>query len=413
MSRNNQNQHEDELGFLHDLVDAAKTDAPDEAQYREARGRLLQKMEQDREESFIMNTIKKVTQGRMRWSIASVAAVVIIAVVAGVIPLGSNPNRAYADVVEKLRKAITVSFSAEWTFSENEPTTHVEMAWRAPGIQRVAMELNGAQTIQISDTERNTGIILLPDAKMYVAVNLEAMSSTERDRLEMLKFITKDMRELPDEADEVLAEKEVDGKTLAGFRVGDRSIWIDLDTKSLVSVDTAFGATRMVMRNFQIDSSDLTEADFSTDPPEGYAPVTQNKITLDSSNPGEADLVEFLSTISAMTKSGEFPATPNPLELIGMMKAGLLRDDLPTQTAEEEQATAGAYAQACQKSMIFIMGMKQANDWHYAGKGVKSGDADTPIAWWKPNGSEAYRVLWGDLRFTDLAPGEVPSANKK
>ena len=64
---------------------------------------------------------------------------------------------------------------------------------------------------------------------------------------------------------------------------------------------------------------------------------------------------------------------------------------------EEEQAAGRAFAEASQRTMVFVMGLKPENDWHYAGEGVVLGDAKTPIAWWKPDGADAYRVIRGDL----------------
>ena len=51
--------------------------------------------------------------------------------------------------------------------------------------------------------------------------------------------------------------------------------------------------------------------------------------------------------------------------------------------------------------MFFVVRMKPVNDWHYAGKGIMLGDATKKIAWWKPERSNQYRVIWGDLRITD------------
>ena len=38
-----------------------------------------------------------------------------------------------------------------------------------------------------------------------------------------------------------------------------------------------------------------------------------------------------------------------------------------------------------------------ASDWHYAGKGVTMGEADTAIFWYRPKDSISYRVIYGDM----------------
>lgn len=45
--------------------------------------------------------------------------------------------------------------------------------------------------------------------------------------------------------------------------------------------------------------------------------------------------------------------------------------------------------------------------WKYNGKGAKLGDADTAIFWYKPKGSDTYRVIYGDLTIEDVAPEDL------
>jgi hypothetical protein len=39
---------------------------------------------------------------------------------------------------------------------------------------------------------------------------------------------------------------------------------------------------------------------------------------------------------------------------------------------------------------------------------VKLGDKKTPVCWWKPEGSEKYRILYGDLRVADIDEADLP-----
>ena len=51
----------------------------------------------------------------------------------------------------------------------------------------------------------------------------------------------------------------------------------------------------------------------------------------------------------------------------------------------------------------------RSKDWHYAGDGVKLGDAEKVIFWLKPKGSETYQVLYGDLRVVEgVAKKDLP-----
>ena len=86
-----------------------------------------------------------------------------------------------------------------------------------------------------------------------------------------------------------------------------------------------------------------------------------------------------------------------------MVRTGKLLPDQETskdkQQRESLQLTRG---------LMFVMMMKPESDWHYAGKGVKLGDADTAIFWYKPEGSQMYEVIYGDLSIKKLAEGDLP-----
>jgi len=57
---------------------------------------------------------------------------------------------------------------------------------------------------------------------------------------------------------------------------------------------------------------------------------------------------------------------------------------------------------------IFVQLLKAENDWHYVGKNVKLGDSESPVCWYRPDSSETYRVIFGDLSVKDVAPENLP-----
>jgi hypothetical protein len=67
-------------------------------------------------------------------------------------------------------------------------------------------------------------------------------------------------------------------------------------------------------------------------------------------------------------------------------------------------ALGGAYG------VIFSLS-PEANDWHYAGKGVKLGTRGTPIFWYKPHKtSDTYHVLYADLSVKEVPRDQVPTS---
>jgi hypothetical protein len=60
------------------------------------------------------------------------------------------------------------------------------------------------------------------------------------------------------------------------------------------------------------------------------------------------------------------------------------------------------------RDFMFYKNLEPKNDWHYVGKDVKFGDAESPVCWYRPTDSETYRVIYGDLSIRDVAPENLP-----
>ena len=113
-------------------------------------------------------------------------------------------------------------------------------------------------------------------------------------------------------------------------------------------------------------------------------------------------VVAFLDFMSACRVDDQFPATINPVEILTLQEKGLFRE-FPDADPAEAEAAAQGFARSSQGAVRFVSAMRPENDWHYVGKGVVRDSGDTPIAWWRPEGSGAYRVIWADLEVTDEA----------
>jgi hypothetical protein len=50
----------------------------------------------------------------------------------------------------------------------------------------------------------------------------------------------------------------------------------------------------------------------------------------------------------------------------------------------------------------------RGDDWSYVGAGIKLGDASKPVFWYRPQGAENYRVIYGDLSVKDVAAENLP-----
>ena len=148
----------------------------------------------------------------------------------------------------------------------------------------------------------------------------------------------------------------------------------------------------------------------SLTPPEGYELQT---IKMNLGPATEHDVIEGLRTV-AEVNGGKFPAD---LDLMSVMK-GLgkelksLNENDPAQR-KEGTAKIAQLTTAIGRAWMFINDPRNGEDFHYAGKGVKSGQAGTPILWYQPKDSETYRVIDADLTVRDVAPADLPDVPSK
>lgn len=332
------------------------------------------------------------------------AAVILIASLLILHLLGFNvESTTFAAVVEQLHNARTMTYSVVGPIIENVLPARTEVAFKEPGYMRATMP---GGSIEVIDWVEGKGIRIIPLAKQFI--EMEIVSTSADPSQQQLDIIEK-LRTLPDRADVALGEKEINGRVLQGFRVKEiemfHTIWIDPQTRELVRVEVEFadGASvgvKLVMTDFQFDI-ELPDSLFSLTPPEDYA-RTESK----GEDIAEKDLISGLRMYSGWIKDGFFPPTIEPLELAKvareMEKQGTLIKGQRTEQQRHRDAVAGARLGA------FIVRLSSENDWHYAGENVKFGDTDTAVFWYRPDGSETYRVVYGDLSIKDVTSENLP-----
>ena len=205
---------------------------------------------------------------------------------------------------------------------------------------------------------------------------------------------------------------EIDGIPVIGYRIQNpdsmntdsMNVWADAKTllpfriEILIQMLGEEGAIIMSDFKFNID---LDQSLFSLQVPEGY---THQETQMDMTNLNEEDLIEGLRVWAEMM-GGVFPHTLNTTDTknLKLWKKKLIE----TKLSEAEQLKRVMKVARC---WLFIHSLKADSDWHYAGKDVKLGDADTAIFWYRPEGSETYRVIYGDLSVKDLAPDSLNKA---
>lgn len=335
------------------------------------------------------------------------AAAIIVAVLVSFHYLGGSASNAYADIAERLQKARTLLYTVTTTTPiEGVPDMKMEVAFKEPGYMRMTMP---GGYVSVMDCIQGKALSVIPARKQFVEMDMSNLPDDSGRR--QFDAIEK-LRSLPERADEVLGERQIDGRTVQGYRVTEdgvtNTVWIDPKTRELIEVEMEFdNAPGMsgTMSDFRFDV-ELDDALFSLTPPDGYARL---EIQVDVSEASEEDLIEFLRLWSTWTKDGTFPPTLNPAELakvsMEMAKSGKFSDEQIIQTPEQVNLD---HTMKVTRGMMFMMKLPAESNWRYAGENVKYGDSQTPIFWYKPEGSVTYRIIYGDLSVKDVAPENLP-----
>jgi len=336
----------------------------------------------------------------------AIAAVILIAAtitlyfIAG--PFGAT-GKVYAEVAERLHKARTMIYNVTTSPPvEGMPDMEMIVAFKEPGLMRMTMP---GGYISVMDSVSGKCLSIIPERKQFIEIDMSnPPDDTGRSQLDAIEKL----RTLPERADEELGERTMDGRKLQGFRVTEEgvtnTVWIDTGTRELVEVNAEFAnapGMSATMTGFQFDV-DLDDAQFSLNPPAGYSRIG---LQVDVSEASEQDLIELLKLWSQWTVDSTLPPTLNPAELakasMELVKSGKIRDE---STSEQDRMQ---HTMLMTRAMMFVMKLP-AESWRYAGENAKYGDASTPVFWYRPEGSQNYRVIYGDLSVKDVAQDDLP-----
>jgi hypothetical protein len=330
----------------------------------------------------------------MRSSVTRIAVAAAVLVVAA---LGVNymmgPSVTFADVVKPILNARTLIFDMIVGDEETGPVIHDIIV-----DQRIRRVISTQQhLVNIIDTESAKMCSLHTEGKIAVYSDIQgSLQEGTRDLVAFLREIITDVQDNPGFKAKELGEKEIDGQKVVGFSANGFTIWADAETALPVRIEVQ-STLSAVFKNFQFDVP-VEESLVSMDVPDGY---TEQKKVFDMTTSTEQDLVECLRIWAELLLDGNFP------EAIGMEE---IMNQLPQIEAKLGESVASAEegtqkGMTLGKGMLFVMGLK---DHHYAGNGVKVGEADKAIFWYQPEGADTYRVIYGDLSVKDVTPENLP-----
>ncbi len=334
----------------------------------------------------------------------AVAAAVIVVAVLGVHYI-SAPSVTFADVVKPLLNARTlildviVNMDGPAVDEDTDPVIHDIIV--GSRVRRVISTQE--HIVNIFDTDSAKLLTLHTEGKVAVYSDIQGLvQEVTRNYVVFLLDIITDVQNNPDFEAEKIGEKEIDGQKVVGFLARDLTIWADAETALPVRIEGHSPRLSVIYKNFQFNVPvEELEPLVSMNVPDGYKLMESKGEEFDMGTPTEQDLVECLRVWAEVLLDGNFP------ESIGMTELTKL---LPQVEAKLAQSIASAEegtqkGMALGKGMLFIMGLK---DQHYAGSGVKVGEADKAVFWYLPDGADTYRVIYGDLSVKDVAPDNLP-----
>jgi outer membrane lipoprotein-sorting protein len=331
--------------------------------------------------------------------LSAAAAVIIIAGIIGVQFLtGTN---AYAQVAEGLRKARTVVFTLITQDNQgNGETIKTDIAYKEPGHLRTTT-VDGY--VCIVDFTSGKMISIVPQG----GYTLGEIDNTKKTSTGGYLASIEAMKNLPAKADEHLDPKEIDGIVCSGYRVnlGDltMTVWIDAKSGELVQMEQKYAIApgmNKIIKNVKFDEV-LDDSLFSLAPPAGFKSLGV-ELKSDGSGETEETFIAWLRWWSNVTVDGTFPPRVAGSEMAKIVM------DMGQQGKFKEHAWEHIDGQSMFRALLFVARLPADSNWRYAGNGVKLNTPDTPIFWYRPAGSEKYRVIYADLTVREVTEDQLP-----
>ncbi len=328
------------------------------------------------------------------------AAAVIVVLIIGISRLGDSSGVAWAEVSQHILNAKTAVLDIIIGDEEaGGPVIHDQI--KGSRIRRTISNME--DEVCIIDLEAWRILSLTVSKKKAAYIDLKGLPSMP-NYMDTLRNLISELQEKPDFEVEELGKQEIDGQEAVGFLARhpkvELTIWADPETALPVRIEQTGGQMKVICKNVKFDVP-MDESLFSMEVPEGY---TLQEAELDLLGSTEEDFIEGLRIRAKVFGGSQFP---DSLAVEDFLKEAPSMDKKidALGLAGEEEIKLGM---KLNRHLLFIRFFKGQGEWHYAGTGVKLGDAEKAIFWYQPQGSETWRVIYGDLSVKDVSAEELP-----
>jgi hypothetical protein len=375
----------------------------------------------------------------------AVAALVFVGVCLGVPYLGHNRDRgtAFAELVRQIEEAKMITWKITFydrviskdgkrTWMETETR---EMAYKAPGLYWEVSHPTIRGQIEhtsITDAVNLKSLSLVPAEKRATIRELAtatfspqgpfALASKEMPKAD-LQWVGKRMTP----AGEVNIFRRAFKSESSRHENWSYDFWVDAKTKQLVAMqvpgadiyDPETDPARanpiekewstmepVCSRQYDINfNAELDDSLFSLVPPPGYTLATESRAWVT-----EKEMVDYLGAM-ADYNGQVFPDQPYS---ISSKKINEIYDKAEKDRTPAEQRLLDI-VDHCKLANLnrlptghFIDDQTMKGSFRYLGNGVKLGEKDRIVCWYKFKGAATYRVVYGDLSIKDAAPKDLP-----
>lgn len=339
----------------------------------------------------------------MPWKLKSAGIVGFAASLAAVYFVFSNPiggTEAFAQVLEQLSKAETVSYDAVVTRDSDGSVMHRSKEYfLAPRKHRSESvgSPNGVSYV-VADSTAGKAIFVDSQRKTVRVSSLKGMP--DRD---MASERIREMRALQLDEGVSIGTRQIDGVQADGYRFKEKhmttTLWTSVATGKLLRFEhrlnkSADDPVTVAWTNISFDEP-LDESLFSMKTPNGYTETPFLPIDMNAS---PATWVAAFLELYSKHMDGALPKQINKIPDLGMeirKKGG----------REVDEAQLAFYVAAIH---AVINRTEQGSDWQYFSN-VTGNNKEKIVFWIKNRRKDGYTAIFGDLRVEGVAKDQLPA----
>jgi len=313
----------------------------------------------------------------------------------------------FAEVAQKLRDAHTLSFRTSTQMPEmpgkkGPVKVSGREYYKDPGLVR--MESDVPETVvTIMDTNQGKILTLDPSSKVAMLQDWNLDGELKHRLRDRAGNQAEQLRSLAGKEGKPAGKRRIGDVEAQGFRVEADgmilTVWVDAERKLPIVMETTVHVQDqdipVTMSDFQIDPK-LDDSLFRLEAPQGF---TLKKIDVPIAI-GEDALIN-LFRVYAEESGGTFPAKVDDWAAYKSKEEPKGPDD--PKMIRRVQSVAG--------SVAFVQfGLK--GKFGYKADGVKLGDAGKILFWYRKEGAEKYRAIFGDLHAEEVTADRLPEKPK-